>query len=121
MKQFYLICLAIITLALSGCFGRVERQTNYYVLDYQKATEKPELVMEISNQKSLYVMNSRINRIYNRNQIVAKESFSQVRFMYDDLWANRLSDAVPNIISDRLKAYNIFDNVYRNALETDPD
>lgn len=121
MKRFYFICLAIITLALSGCFGRVERQTNYYVLDYQKATEKPELKMEVSNGKTLYVMNSRINRIYNRNQIVAKESFSQVRFMYDDLWANRLSDAIPNIVSDRLKAYNIFGSVHRDAVDKDPN
>ena len=121
MKRFYLICLAIITLALSGCFGKVERLTNfYYVLDYQKATEKPELKMEASNNKSVYVMNSRINRIYNRNQIVAKESFSRVRFMQDNLWANRLSDAVPNIVADRLRAYNIFGNVYREAAALDP-
>lgn len=120
MKRFYLICLGIITLALSGCFGKVERQTNYYVLDYQKSTENPELKMEVSNGKSLYVMNSRVNRIYNRNQIVAKESFSQVRFMRDDLWANRLSDSVPNIVADRLRAYNIFGNVYRDATAADP-
>ncbi|MCB5286742.1 MAG: PqiC family protein [Candidatus Cloacimonetes bacterium] len=122
MKRYYLICLGIITLVLSGCFSKVERQESYYyVLDYKKVTEKPELKMEVSNGKSLYVMNSRINRIYNRNQIVAKESFSRVRFMDDNLWANRLSDAIPNIVADRLRAYNIFGNVYRDATEMDPN
>jgi len=78
-------------------------------------------MMSESNSKSLYVMNSRVNRTYNRNQIVAKESFYRVRFMSNDLWANRLSDAVPNIISQRLRAYNIFSNVTRDAGQIDPD
>jgi uncharacterized lipoprotein YmbA len=117
-----IISLGMLALLLSGCLGRVDRtETNYYVLDYQPSTERTDLMMSESNAKSLYVMNSRVNRTYNRNQIVAKESFYRVRFMSNDLWANRLSDAVPNIISQRLRAYNIFSNVTRDAGQIDPD
>ncbi len=122
MKRIYILIMGLMALTLSGCFGKVDRvQTNYYVLDYQPSTERAELAMNVSSGKSLYVMNSRINRTYNRNQIVAKENFYRVRFMQNDLWANRLSDAIPNIISQRLRAYNIFSNVSRDTGLMDPD
>lgn len=105
-----------------GCFAKVDKAaTNYYVLDYQSSTEVPDLVMQNNNGKALHVMNGRVNRTYNRNQIVVKESFYQVRFLADELWANRLSDAIPAIISQRLRAYNIFSSVSREATEKDPD
>ncbi len=107
---------------MTGCFAKVDKAaTNYYVLDYQSSTEVPDLVMQNNNGKALHVMNGRVNRTYNRNQIVVKESFYQVRFLADELWANRLSDAIPAIISQRLRAYNIFSSVSREATEKDPD
>ncbi len=122
MKRIYILFFGILALALSGCFGKIDRtETSYYVLDYQPSTEKPELVMNEPSGKSLYVMNSRVSRTYNRNQIVAKENFYRVRFMANDLWANRLSDAIPNIITQRLRAYNVFSNVSRDAGFADPD
>ena len=122
MNRIYIIFIGIIALALGGCFGKVDRvPTNYYVLDYQPSTEKPELRMNVSNGKSLYVMNSRVSRTYNRNQIVAKENFYRVRFMQNDLWANRLSDAIPNIVAQRLRSYNIFSNVSRDPGAMDPN
>lgn len=107
---------------MTGCFAKVDKAaTNYYVLDYQSSTEVSDLVMQNNNGKALHVMNGRVNRTYNRNQIVVKESFYQVRFLADELWANRLSDAIPAIISQRLRAYNIFSSVSREATEKDPD
>lgn len=107
---------------MTGCFAKVDKAaTNYYVLDYQSSTEVSDLVMQNNNGKALHVMNGRVNRTYNRNQIVVKESFYQVRFLADELWANRLSDAIPAIISQRLRAYNIFSSVSCEATEKDPD
>lgn len=122
MKKSFIIGLLLLTLLMVGCFAKVDKAaTNYYVLDYQSSTEVPDLVMQNNNGKALHVMNGRVNRTYNRNQIVVKESFYQVRFLADELWANRLSDAIPAIISQRLRAYNIFSSVSREATEKDPD
>lgn len=122
MRKSLIFGILLLTLLMAGCFAKVDRaQTNYYVLDYQSSTEVPDLVMQNHNGKALHVMNGRINRTYNRNQIVVKESFYQVRFLSDELWANRLSDAIPAIISQRLRAYNIFSSVSREATEHDPD
>lgn len=122
MKRYYFIFLFFISLVFSGCLAKVDRaSTSYYVLDYQSSTEDQNLVMRNNYGKSLYVSNSRINRTYNRNQIVVKENFYKVRFLPNDLWANRLSDAVPSLIAQRLSAYNIFTSVSREAKEHDPD
>lgn len=122
LQRLMILPILALTLLLAACFGKVDRVvTNYYVLDYQSSTERQELKQDVSNGKSLQVMNSRINRTYNRNQIVAKENFYRVRFMSNDLWANRLSDAIPNIITQRLRTYNIFSNVSRDSGQFDPD
>lgn len=122
MKKSFIFGLLLLTLLMAGCFSKVDKAvTNYYVLDYQNSTEVPDLVMQNNNGKALHVSNGRINRTYNRNQIVVKESFYQVRFLADELWANRLSDAIPAIIAQRLRAYNIFSSVSREATEKDPD
>lgn len=123
MKRInFILFLVLTTLILSGCLSRVNQPiTNYYVLDYQPSTERQDLIRNEPFDKTLYVMNSQIDRTYNRNQIVVKENFYRVHFMSNDLWANRLSDAVPNIISQRIRAYNIFSNVTRNPGQYDPD
>lgn len=121
MKRIYIIGLALILLLLAACsWGGKRQETNYYVLDYSHASEISELKMPNSNGKVLQVLNSTINRTYNRTQLVEKESFNKVNFLSRELWANRLSDAVPNIISRRLNAYNIFRNVTRSIQDTDP-
>ncbi|MCB5260662.1 MAG: ABC-type transport auxiliary lipoprotein family protein [Candidatus Cloacimonetes bacterium] len=122
MKRIYLLIVLSALIFVGGCFSKVERiQTNYYVLDYQPSTEKTELKLDVSSGKTLHVFNSKINRTYSRNQIVVKENFYRVRFMNNDLWANRLTDAIPNLITQRLRAYNIFSNVSRDTGETDPN
>jgi len=122
MNKVLLISIAVSLLLLSACsFGGKRTETNYYVLDYQPSTEMPELKMNTSNGKILHVFNTSVNRTYNRNQLVEKENFYRVQFLFNELWANRLADAVPNIISRRLSAYNIFGNVTRTMGDTNPN
>jgi ABC-type uncharacterized transport system auxiliary subunit len=118
-----LILFLIITLA-AGCsfMNRKETvNTNYYVLDYLPATENPELVMEKPFPKTLEVMETKLPRTYDRNQIVRKKSYTQISYFPNHLWANRLYDAVPNLLVRRLNAYNIFRRVGRDLMETKPD
>lgn len=121
MKRIILILPVVMVLAFSACsIGAPKQETNYYVLDYQPSSEKPELMQKQNNGKVLHVSNTTINRAYNRNQLVEKENIYKVNYLKTEMWANRLSDAVPNIITSRLRAYNIFGNVTRNIVESDP-
>lgn len=118
----YLAGLLFILLALTGCLGRVRRPiANYYVLDYQKNSEDPKLVRQTNTGKILEVQNSFLPKTYDRNQIVVKEHFYRVKFIQDELWADKLRNAIPNIIAQRLRAYNIFGSVTRGEqLSKDP-
>ncbi|MDZ4121288.1 MAG: ABC-type transport auxiliary lipoprotein family protein, partial [Candidatus Cloacimonadaceae bacterium] len=116
-----LLLLFVLSIGLTGCFGGRQRAvTNYYVLDYNKATENPNLKMTRSFPHTLEIVETTIPRTYNRNQIVVKEQFSKIRYLQNDLWAIRLYDAVPNVMVERFKAYNIFQRVDRDLGEINP-
>jgi ABC-type uncharacterized transport system auxiliary subunit len=121
VKPLFILLIAGFLL-LGGCLTKVDRRvTNYYVLDYKKATENPSLRIPEAYPKTLEVLDTDVNRTYSRNQIVIRENYSKVRYMSYDLWANRLSDAVPNLIVQRLRAYNLFRQVDRSTGEFNPD
>lgn len=121
-KDISLCILMLITLLLSGCFSKVNRMTTkYYILDYKKASENSSLKMAEPFAKTCEVFDTDVNRTYSRNQLVVKESFSRISYMPWDLWANRLADAIPNLVVQRLKAYNIFRQVERSTGEISPN
>jgi ABC-type uncharacterized transport system auxiliary subunit len=125
MIRYNLALIIVVILIFSlGCsfMGRRETvNTNYYVLDYLPATENPSLIQASPFPKTLEVMETKLPRTYDRNQIVRKKSYTQISYFPNDLWANRLYDAVPNLLVRRLSAYNIFKRVSRDMMETKPD
>jgi len=117
-----LILLFSALLLLGGCLHKVDRTvTNYYVLDYLPATENDQLRLAKPFPKNIEVLDATIDRTYSRNQLVVKDSFTRIRYLPFDIWANRLSDAIPNLVAQRLRAYNIFRRVDRDAAEAAPD
>ncbi|HOH46706.1 MAG TPA: ABC-type transport auxiliary lipoprotein family protein [Candidatus Cloacimonadota bacterium] len=109
IKHVSLYLLVLLPLVLGGCFGRIARvETNYYVLDYLKATERENLKQRTPQAEALEVWDTSVSRAYSRNQIVVKENNYRIRYLQNDLWATRLSESVPNLITQRLRAYNIF-------------
>ena len=109
-------------LLLNGCFSKAERiPTNYYILDYLPSTENPTLLMKTPFKKTLEISDTSLPKTYSRNQLVVKEHFSQIKYLSNELWANRLYDSVPGLISQRIKAYNIFSRVDRDLGEVEPD
>ncbi len=124
-NSFIHICLGLISILiiLSGCFGKVEKTvTNYYVLDYQSSGEKAELRRPNNTGKILEVLDTNLSKTYDRNQIVVKENFYRVRYLQTDVWASKLKDSVPNLIVQRLRAYNLFGQISRNdVLDKSPN
>jgi len=115
--------LLALLLLLGGCFSKVYKTpVNYYVLDYQNNSEDPKLIKPVNTGKILEVQNTYLPKTYDRNQIVSKENFYRVRFMQNELWANKLRDAIPNLVAQRLRAYNIFSNITRGEqTDKNPD
>ena len=121
-KHLIFLALSLLVLLLSGCFSKVDRiTTKYYILDYKKASENTSLRMNQPFEKTCEVFDTDVNRTYSRSQLVIKEGFSRISYLPWDLWANRLTDAVPNLIVQRLKAYNIFKQVDRNTGDISPN
>lgn len=113
-KHSYYFFALLILLLLSGCFGKVDKLvTNYYVLDYQKSSEDQSLVRPKNTGAVLEVLDTYLPRTYDRNQIVVKENFYRVRYLQTDVWAAKLRDTIPNLVSERLRAYNIFSHISR--------
>jgi len=117
-----ILLLSLMAILLSCCCTKVDRiTTKYYILDYKKASENPSLRLAEPFDKTCEVFDTDVNRTYSRSQLVIKEGFSRISYMPWDLWANRLTDAVPNLIVQRLKAYNIFKQVDRNTGDISPN
>ncbi len=122
LKLFPGVIVLLTATILTGCFGTSQRiPTRYYVLDYYKSTENPQLVRREPAPRTLEIVDATISRTYSRNQIVVREYFSQVTYLPNDMWANRLDDAIPNLVMQRFRAYNIFRRVDRDLGEMTPD
>ena len=126
MKKFTRYILAAITLAIMlmnyACFPKIVKTvTRYYVLDYLRATERPTLIQKESKPLTLEIYETSVARAYSRNQIVIRSDKFQIGYLPSEIWANRLSDAIPNLLVSRLRAYNIFDKVDRDTGDAEPD
>ncbi len=121
-NQLCLILLGImILIGFSGCFGKPQRVvSNYYILDYHKSSELPNLRMQRPFPVNIEVRETNVPRTYNRNQLVVKEHFSKIKYLPNELWASRLYDAIPNLIVQRYKAYNIVQRIDRDLGEIIP-
>jgi ABC-type uncharacterized transport system auxiliary subunit len=118
------LLIGVCFIALTGCGILSQREyvsPNYYVLDYLSATENKNLIQSKHFDKTLEIMDTKLPRTYDRNQIVNKKSYSQISYFNNELWANKLYDAVPNILVQRLSAYNMFRKVSRDLGEVAPD
>lgn len=118
------LVLCLVFALLCGCSfmgKRVIIPTKYYVLDYLPSTENPKLIQKEPFNKTLEIAETKLPRTYDRNQIVSRKSYTQISYFPNELWANRLYDAVPNLIVRRFNAYRIFKNVSRDLADTTPD
>lgn len=119
---FGVVFFTAILLTLSGCLGKVSKTiTNYYVLDYHTNSERPELRRASNSGKLLDVLDTSVTKTYDRNQIVVKENLNRIQYLPNDVWANRLRYSIPNLVAQRLRAYNMFGQVTRGeVLDRDP-
>lgn len=118
MKRIYLAVLLLLLLA--ACF-KLTVARNYYILDYISVLDKPELSLAKPLPFAVVVRDAQLPRTYDRTQMVIRHSAHRIDYSSNDLWAVRLSDAVPDLINDQINSYHLFKNCQREYLDNRPD
>lgn len=120
-KLRVIILIAAVLLLLTGCSGVKLKEKRYYLLSYVELGERQELVEEEPFPYTILIEDARVAQTYTRKQIVKRHYSPLMQYMSNDLWAIRLSDAIPDIVAQRVQYYNAFQNVWRNTPVANPD
>lgn len=99
---------------LSACATVKIEPKRYYILEYKKVKENPEMVQKTTLNTSVRVIDTDIPRTYNRKQIVLRTSENLIEFNYDHLWADQISESISNLIQTRISRYKVFKHVLRD-------
>ncbi len=121
MKLKYRIFYFILpVLFLVNCSSRpVER--NYFVIDYNPVPTDQRLLLDTPLPYSVEISDTRVSRVYDRSQIVYRYSAHKLEYSANDLWAVRLSSAIPDVLTKHFARYNTFALTQRDFLVERPD
>lgn len=116
-NQRYKLSLILMPIALfaiftAGCSKVVLR--NYYIINY--VAEQKNRKQTLSNEK-IAVRNFDISTIYDRSQIVIRQSEHRLIYSTLDLWPIRPQQALQNLLIRHLRAENIFQEVQEDYLD----
>ncbi|MBN2830608.1 MAG: membrane integrity-associated transporter subunit PqiC, partial [Candidatus Cloacimonetes bacterium] len=122
MKKVNIIILLLASFLLVSCsFNKTQDITSYYILDYTTGNEDQNLKQVTPFDFSVQINETRLPRTYDRNQIISKYTFNQITYLRKHLWSAKLYDAIPNLIMQRIRSYNIFRRAEREYLTDVPD
>lgn len=120
MKRTGLFILTLLILFILGCGSRPSGR-NYYVIDYNPVPENPQLILEQPLPYKVQVPDSRISRVFDRSQVVFRYSPHRIEYSSNDLWAVRLSTAIPDVLTKHFVLYNTFSVTQREFLVERPE
>ncbi|MBC8313201.1 MAG: membrane integrity-associated transporter subunit PqiC [Candidatus Cloacimonetes bacterium] len=118
MKKYTLLILII--LFLIGCVAREFIPRNYYILEYYQHSEDKKMKQDEPIDCSVLVQDTDIPRTYSRKQIVVRHFGPKITYSDNDIWAVKLQNIIPNLITKRLNRYNLFTRVQREFLDEHP-
>jgi len=121
MNKIKLLILLAISIFLMNCFGGRPYSDNFYILQYFEHSENPEIHQKENFDYSVIVYDTEINRTYDSKKIVVRHFGPRITYANDHLWGTDLSDGVADLMSRRISAYNIFNQVQRNFRDARPD
>ncbi len=121
MRRYLLVILGIVMLVLVGCAAGELITRNYYILEYFSHSEKEDLKQAESIAATAFVLDAEIPRSYNRKQLVIRHFGPRITYSDYDLWGFDLSEGIPNLLSERLESYNIFEKTQREYWSAEPE
>lgn len=116
MKFSKIFLLSLLLFFILGCSNVVIHDKTYYLLEFNQELEEDELSLDKPLPYSVFVQDSQIPRLYDRNKIVERRSQNVISFLEYEVWAQRLSESVPNYIADKIYADNVFQSVNRKSI-----
>jgi ABC-type uncharacterized transport system auxiliary subunit len=117
-KTFIYACFIII---LASC--SVKTVKDFYVLSYLPGPESLDRfrVTGLPIDARVQVENFEMNRIYDRNSIVVRESLHKLSFDQKSNWALRPDRALPELVINHINSANIFKECKSDYVLTSPD
>jgi uncharacterized lipoprotein YmbA len=121
LKGILFLCLFLLLFTSCMSWGYQPPETFHYTMDYLSYTEDDSLVRKDSLPYQIWIQPIEIPRTYSRRQIVIRHFGPKVSFSDNNLWAGRLNDYYPRLMTSRLHSYNSFRNASMDFLTTQPD
>ncbi|MFW6362317.1 MAG: ABC-type transport auxiliary lipoprotein family protein [Spirochaeta sp.] len=120
-RIIYTSTIIPILLMTAGCATPEPPPTYYYTLDYLDYTEDEDLIRREPLPYRIWVQSAEIPRTYSGRQMVVRHFGPQISYSDNQLWAGRLGDYLPRLLTSRLQAYNTFQDTSMDFLDTRPD
>ncbi len=115
--SFVLIAVTL----FAGCLSSPKQEKYYYTLRYNAAHELPELTQREPIDARVWIRSASISRTYKRKQIVVRHFGPRISYLENHLWANELEEKIPELISARLKAYELFSSIQQDFPYSRPE
>jgi len=117
-KTLFILFVSLLILSCS-----VKTVKNYYVLSYLPGPESLDRfkVTGLPIDAKVEVQNFEMNRIYDRNSIVVRESLHKLSFDEKNIWALRPDRALPELLIYHINSAYIFKECKSDFITTVPD
>jgi len=120
-KKTFWSLLIFLTIIICSC--SVKTVNNFYVLSYVPSIDKD--LISHNNlfplKDKLEVVDFDMNRIYDRNSIVIRESLHRMTFDEKNKWALRPDKSVTELLVSHFTAYGIFSECKNDFVGVSPD
>ncbi len=122
MKKIIILFVILIALILTACTGQKDRLVaNYYILNYIPHLDDTSLVKEEAYKLNVQMTETQLPRTYEKNKIVSKNSINTITYLENHVWADKLYNLVPQLLTQKTARYNFFETVQSDFSSTIPD
>ncbi len=122
MKKIIILFVILIALFLTACTGQKDRVVaNYYILNYIPHLDDTSLVKEEAYKLNVQMTETQLPRTYEKNKIVSKNSINTITYLENHVWADKLYNLVPQLLTQKTARYNFFETVQSDFSSTIPD
>jgi len=120
-KKYLLFLIFLSFLLLFSCASRNYISNNYYILEYFERTEKKDLIQDQPILSNVLIHDATLNKPYNRDNIVIRYFGPKINYSQNEFWGINKKEIIPDLLTRRLREYNIFRTVERNFTRTRPE
>jgi len=107
-----LLIIFLIVLILNSCSRITVYDKRYYILEYDPVAPSPKL-KNISHNHSIFVTDASVPPLMDKNKIILRNSQNMISFSSINVWAEKPSESISDLIFERVSEYSFFKRVFR--------